>query len=100
MTAADMASISEQPDVYQELVEASFIFSTIMEVLPCTKLYTLIIVVVQEILFHIKKHQWEFILVFVSMCIYACIHVICMFLCVCVWFFVCVSYLSNTPEWC
>ena len=33
MTAADMASISEQPGVYQELVEASFIFSTIMEVL-------------------------------------------------------------------
>ena len=33
MTAADMASISEQPDVYQELVEASFIFSTIMQVL-------------------------------------------------------------------
>ena len=33
MTAADMASISEQPDVYQELVEAMFIFSTISEVL-------------------------------------------------------------------
>ena len=33
MTAADMASISEQPEVYQELVEARFIFSTIMQVL-------------------------------------------------------------------
>ena len=56
MTAADMASIGEQPDVYQELVEASLIFSTITQVLSMQ--YTIVyctvivycIVVVQEIL--------------------------------------------------
>ena len=97
MTAADMASISEQPDVYQELVEASFIFSTIMQVLVHN--CTLIIVVVQKIL---RICQWEFCIqsfnldlynasfqlvegyvhLWVCVCMHACD--VCGFVCVCV----------------